>query len=112
MAELTSTEKELARSCVSCGAQLTGKFCHACGEKAFDPHNHSLRHFAEEVLHTVTHLDNKFLQTLKLLFFKPGALTNAYLVGSKKLFAVLTGSFVLTLIAYRVILFSATFLSV
>lgn len=38
------------------------------------------------MLHTVTHFDSKFLKTLRLLFFNPGTLTNAYLAGRKKLF--------------------------
>lgn len=86
MTELPAKEISTTQSCVSCGTPLAGKFCHVCGEKAFDAHDHSLRHFAEELLHTLTHFDSKFLKSLQHLFFKPGTLTNTYLAGRKKLF--------------------------
>ncbi len=75
-----------AQSLASCAATLQGKFCHDCGEKAFDPHDHSLKHFVAEGFHTFTHLDSKFLQSLKLLLSKPGVLTREYLAGRKKHF--------------------------
>lgn len=88
------------QNCVSCGTPLAGKYCHHCGEKAFDPHEHSFRHFAEELLHTLTHLDGKFLQSLKHLFFKPGALTSEHLAGRKKLFTKPLALFVITNVIY------------
>ncbi len=88
------------QNCVSCGVPLAGKFCHNCGEKAFDPHDHSFRHFAEQLLHAITHLDGKFLQSLKHLFFKPGALTSEHLAGRKKLFTNPLALFVITNMIY------------
>ena len=49
--------------CPSCATPLRGRFCHACGEKAFDPHDHSLKHFLQEWLHVVTHLDHAFFRS-------------------------------------------------
>ncbi|MCL4707011.1 DUF3667 domain-containing protein [bacterium] len=78
-------EREASR-CVSCGATLRGKYCHACGEKAFNPHEHSVKHFLKEFIHTLTHIDSKFFKSLVSLFCKPGVLTRDYIAGKKKSF--------------------------
>lgn len=100
MANLVSSEKQISRQCVSCATLLAGKFCHVCGEKAFDPHDHSIRHFLNELVHTITHLDGKFFISLKHLFFKPGALTREYLAGRKKLFTKPLALFVIANVIY------------
>ena len=83
MATDTFEAKPLA-ACSSCAAPLQGRFCHACGEKTFDPRDHSVKYFLGELLRTFTHLDSKFLQSLRLLFVQPGLLTREYLSGRKK----------------------------
>jgi hypothetical protein len=57
-------------SCRNCGAELYGRFCHACGQKAVsaDLSVHDLLH---EGLHEFAHVDGKIVQTLRLLLFKP-----------------------------------------
>jgi len=67
--------------CANCGAELVGRFCHACGQSAHL--HHSLLHLAEEVLHGVLHFDAKGLRTLPLLIGKPGALTRRYIDGQR-----------------------------
>jgi hypothetical protein len=62
---------------------LTGPFCSQCGEKKLSPHDYSLRHLLEEVLDGLTHLDTRFLRTVKVLFTKPGELSNAYFHGGR-----------------------------
>jgi hypothetical protein len=68
--------------CLDCGAELQGAFCSACGQKA-SSHDLSLKHVVEEVVHDVTHFDSRFFQTLRLLFFRPGHLTQEYLAGRR-----------------------------
>jgi hypothetical protein len=69
--------------CGNCGVPLTGKYCSQCGEKKLSAKDYSLAHLAEEALDGFTHFDTRFLRTLKLLFTKPGALSNAYFHGGR-----------------------------
>lgn len=69
--------------CGNCRALLTGPYCSQCGEKKLTPKDYSLPHLVEEVLGVFTHLDSKFLRTLKVLFTKPGELSNAYFHGGR-----------------------------
>jgi hypothetical protein len=69
--------------CGNCGAELTGPFCSQCGEKKLTPKDYSLGHFIEEAIDSVTHLDSRFLRTFKLLFRKPGELSNAFFHGGR-----------------------------
>jgi hypothetical protein len=69
--------------CGNCGALLRGPFCSQCGEKKVSPKDYSVLHFVEEAVGAFTHFDSKFLRTLKLLFTKPGELSNAYFRGGR-----------------------------
>jgi hypothetical protein len=69
---------------LNCGAELTGEYCHSCGQKRIHRHEFSVKHFFGHFLHEITHLDsNKILKTLRDLVFKPGALAEEYLAGRK-----------------------------
>jgi hypothetical protein len=77
----TPTQTEL---CANCGADLTGNYCHQCGQKKIHRHEFSLKHFFGHLIHEVTHFDsNKVLKTFFALLFKPGLLTAEYLAGRK-----------------------------
>ncbi len=70
--------------CANCGAEMTGEYCHQCGQKKVDRHDFSVKHFFGHLVHEITHLDgNKILKTLKALLFRPGLLTAEYLAGRK-----------------------------
>lgn len=70
--------------CLNCGAELSGEYCHQCGQKKVHRHAFSLKHFFGHLLHEFTHLDsNKILKTLYALLFRPGLLTAEYLAGRK-----------------------------
>ncbi len=70
--------------CLNCGAELSGEYCHQCGQKKVHRHDFSLKHFFGHLLHEFTHLDsNKILKTLYALVFRPGLLTAEYLAGRK-----------------------------
>jgi hypothetical protein len=70
-------------NCGNCGAELSGRFCSQCGEKKLSPEDYSVGHLVEEAVGDFTHFDTRFLRTLKLLFTKPGALSNAYFHGGR-----------------------------
>lgn len=70
--------------CLNCGAELSGEYCHQCGQQKVHRHDFSLKHFFGHLLHEFTHLDsNKILKTLYALVFRPGSLTAEYLAGRK-----------------------------
>jgi len=62
---------------------MVGPYCSQCGEKRLTPKDYSLPHLAEETLGVFTHLDSKFLRTLKALVTKPGELSRAYFHGGR-----------------------------
>jgi hypothetical protein len=64
--------------CPSCGHTMEQKFCSYCGEKRVNRHDFSLKHFIEEAVEGITHFDNKFFRTIKILITKPGKLAEDF----------------------------------
>ena len=81
--EFYSMEKGKS-SCVNCGTELQGTFCHSCGEKQIDQKDKSLIHFLEEFVASVFFADGKFFKTIKLSITKPGELTRSFVAGIRK----------------------------
>lgn len=72
------------RYCLNCGTELSGPFCHACGQHA---HVHrTLRAFFHDFLHGVLHFEGKIWRTLPMLAWKPGELTRRYIEGQRARF--------------------------
>jgi hypothetical protein len=70
--------------CLNCGCALSGEFCHCCGQRA---HVHrTLAAWWHDFLHSVLHLDGKFLRTMPLLVVHPGQLTRRYIAGERARF--------------------------
>jgi hypothetical protein len=65
-------------ACASCETPLHGRYCHACGQLQSEPIS-PLRKIFIELWETFINVDKKLLLTLKLLFLKPGFLTQEYL---------------------------------
>jgi len=72
-----------APRCVACGADLSGRYCAACGEAAAH-HNYSLKHFAEEAFETLAHVDGRVFSTFRSLVTRPGVLASNFLAGRRK----------------------------
>lgn len=68
--------------CRNCGATLQGRYCHGCGQKAVSSEV-SLHDLVHEAFHEFAHVDNKIVETLRLLLFKPGQLTAEFLRGRR-----------------------------
>jgi len=72
------------KNCLNCDAELTGPFCHQCGQHA---HVHrTLSAFFHDFLHGVLHFEGKIWRTLPLLAWKPGELTRRYIDGQRASF--------------------------
>jgi hypothetical protein len=70
--------------CANCAQPLmpVTRFCPQCGQKNHDL-NIPLSRIFEEMAEGILHLDNKSLQTIKALVFKPGFLTAEYITGKR-----------------------------
>jgi len=66
--------------CLNCGTVLHGPYCAQCGQRAghVRPTLHTLLH---ELLHEFLHVDGKIVQSIRLLFTRPGFLTREYFDG-------------------------------
>lgn len=74
-------EVPLVNNCLNCGSIVTGRFCSECGQRAsFHLGMHDLAH---DLFHEFLHFDEKILRTLRLLLFKPGALTTEFIEGKR-----------------------------
>lgn len=69
-------------ACLNCGQALVGPYCHNCGQ-SIGEHNHGLWQFVAEFLEEFIRLDSKFLRTLVPLLFKPGRLTQEWVLGKR-----------------------------
>jgi hypothetical protein len=59
----------------NCGTVLHGKYCFNCGQKITLPGDKKLHHLVTEFFHHFTHLDGKFLITLRTILFRSGKVT-------------------------------------
>lgn len=91
---------EQSTPCINCGNAVTDQFCSRCGEKVFSEHDKSVGHFLHEAFHFLTHLDGKFLTSLKAVFFKPGQLSLEYCQGIRKKYFKPVSLFLVGVIIY------------
>lgn len=76
--------EEVHGACLNCGTELTGPYCHQCGQSG---HVHrSLSAFGHDIAHGVLHFEGKFWRTLPMLAWKPGQLTYRYIHGERAKF--------------------------
>jgi ribosomal protein L32 len=68
--------------CENCGEELRGRYCSKCGQAAVNYHR-SFRHVVIDVLDSFLNWDSKFIQSIGLLLWKPGWLTNQFLEGKR-----------------------------
>jgi len=69
---------------VSCGAEVHGRHCGACGELRADLRSEGLGHVLLEVLGSFTQADGKVFRTLAALLARPGELTARFLGGVRR----------------------------
>lgn len=74
----------VSNSCKNCGTALNGNFCHKCGEKLVAENDFSAFSLLKLSFSTITNFDSKFFKTFSLLIFKPGKLTEEFILGRRK----------------------------
>jgi hypothetical protein len=72
--------------CLNCGSPLGGTFCAECGQKAAPP-DPTFHDFLHELTHELLHVDGRLLQSIRLLFFRPGFLTREHFEGRRVSYA-------------------------
>ena len=72
--------------CINCKTKLEGPYCYNCGEKIVTDKDFTLKILLEQTVDVFTHIDSKLITTLKFLLFKPGKLSEAYVMGLRKPF--------------------------
>ncbi len=72
--------------CLNCGTNLIDTYCHKCGVKKYNREDHRFRFFLDDLLQSLTFVDNKFLKSIKVLVLKPGRLTREFLDGKRTSF--------------------------
>src|SRR5688572_13683956 len=76
------TETIAPGTCRNCGAALAGPYCGQCGQKD-RPLNPSLFSLAGEAIAEALDVDGKLLRSIRILFTRPGFLTNALFAGRR-----------------------------
>ncbi|MGZ5262962.1 MAG: DUF3667 domain-containing protein [Kaistella sp.] len=76
-----SKERE-EKICLNCKAELTGRFCHLCGQENLEP-KESVWGLISHFFYDITHFDGKFFNTLRFLVWKPGFLSKEYIRGRR-----------------------------
>jgi hypothetical protein len=69
--------------CKNCDAEITGKFCANCGQKA-ELHRITVKHVLHDLFHAFTHADKGVLLLTKQLFTRPGIVAKEYIQGRRK----------------------------
>jgi hypothetical protein len=70
------------KTCQNCDDVVNDRFCPKCGQENIETRK-SFRHIFSHFLKDFTHYDNKFWKTIFYLFFKPAALSKAYISGKR-----------------------------
>lgn len=61
---------------------MQGRYCHICGQENVVP-KQSFWGLTKHFVYDIFHFDGKFFETLRLLFFKPGKISRAYVEGKR-----------------------------
>lgn len=63
--------------CMNCGTPLKGMYCHQCGQYALDTHQ-PIWKYIRQYFENMYQFDGKIWMTLRLMFTRPGFLTNEF----------------------------------
>ena len=70
------------KTCLNCNHEVTQRFCPNCSQENTET-SKSFHHLFLQFFEVLTHYDSTFWKTIFYLFFKPAALTTAYVSGKR-----------------------------
>jgi hypothetical protein len=79
---LSHSKERAEKICLNCGANLYGRYCHACGQENTMPRE-SVWGLVSHFFNDITHFDGKFFSTAKYLITRPGFLSQEYIKGRR-----------------------------
>lgn len=79
------TKLRESKICENCGATVEVRYCSTCGQEN-SVTRQSFYYLFTHFLEDLTHYDNGFWKTFKLLLYKPYELTHTYLEGKRKMY--------------------------
>lgn len=81
--ERIELEASPSTRCLNCGASLPGAFCPTCGQKD-QPLRQPIHRYLLESIAEYLGIDGRIWPTITKLLFKPGRLTQAYVMGRRQ----------------------------
>ncbi len=79
---MSHLKERVEKICLNCNAATYGRYCHVCGQENIET-KESFWHLVTHFVYDITHFDGKFFSTLKYLLFRPGYLSQEYLIGRR-----------------------------
>ena len=95
-------------NCLNCNTPLTGRYCSGCGQEN-RPKKLSVWQLLGQFFSGLLNYDGRLIQSIRLLFSKPSALTKAYMEGKRSSYVNPAQFYLFTSAIY--FLFSSTFSS-
>ncbi|KQT23347.1 hypothetical protein ASG22_13315 [Chryseobacterium sp. Leaf405] len=72
-----------SKSCLNCGHSISDEFCAHCGQKADTARITPRSLIKNDILGSIWHVEAKFFQTIKEIFFRPGQTAMNYIAGKR-----------------------------
>ncbi len=79
---MSHSKERHEKICLNCNAELTGRYCHICGQENIEP-KETVWGLVSHFFYDITHFDGKFFSTTKYLITKPGFLPQEYIKGRR-----------------------------
>jgi hypothetical protein len=73
-------------TCPSCAQRRASLFCPTCGEEPLRPRDLKVDDLATRLLGALSSVDGRLMRSFRLLLVRPGALTEAYVAGRRRLY--------------------------
>lgn len=70
-------------ACRNCNRPLSGRFCAHCGQRRIDSRDRTIRALLQRLVGEITNLDGQLWSSVRVLLFRPGALSLAYVEGRR-----------------------------